>query len=334
MKLLLQVLFFLFLSTSVFAQVPILTSSNSNPQVGDRFLLYAPNLPDTFIAGPAGPNAIWDFSIMVIDTADTLTIALEAPSTLPNSNLYPSANIGYEFGFFEYYYLVNADSFTFIGGGVFEDNFSENPRRILTYPFTYGDTLIDQFSGPVPSAGNDSVRYGSTLVHADAYGTLVLPYGSLTNILRVKTEATFIDSSDMGVFRRHTEIRYQWFKPGIHYPILNYHFIETDGTTITFYSLIDQSIALNLDLLAEDLVLSIFPNPTSDLLNITYSLHEIGETSISLFDIIGRELIKKESKGIPGLVKESLEISHLEAGTYFLSLTTGNRQLTRKVIIQ
>ena len=241
--------------------------------------------------------------------------------------------MGYELFFLENYYLVNADSFTFVGGGYYEENFSDNPRKLLLYPFTYNDSFVDDFNGPVPSSGNDSIRYGTTLVKGDAYGTLILPFGSFSNMLRVKTEATYIDSSVLGVFQRYSEIRYQWFKPGIHFPLLNYQYRWTDNETLTFYSLLDPSLALNIDQVARDLSLSIFPNPVSDQLNITYTLKEQGETIIRICDMVGRELMKKEFYRVPGLAKESINVSQLEAGSYLLTLTIGNKHLSQKIII-
>lgn len=336
MKLLLQVLFFLFLSTSVFAQVPILTATNTNPQVGDTYFNHYVYVPGTFVPGPTGANVIWDHTTIPSDTNVSGTSVFYAANSLPNFTSFPTANIGYlRFGTFEFYYIANSDSQSLVKGDVHGENLTENPKRILTFPFTFNDSFSDDFSGTSPFGGNDSVRYGTTQVEADAYGTLLLPYGSIQGVLRVKSEASFVDSSDAGVFYRFTETDYRWYKPGIHFPILAYKKIESNVLpTFIIHYIMDQSTALSIDPLAEDLAFSFYPNPAVDKIHISYHLKGPAATVISLTDIMGRELITQSAQSMPGYAQKVLDVSHLKTGTYILSLSTGNKRITRKVIIQ
>jgi hypothetical protein len=81
------------------------------------------------------------------------------------------------------------------------------------------------------------------------------------------------------------------------------------------------------DVKGVDLMVSAYPNPTTDFLVLKVDNSEISDLSYSLFDMKGRLL--KNSK-----IRESnttIEMWDLVASTYFLKITTTNQSLPKEI---
>ncbi len=79
---------------------------------------------------------------------------------------------------------------------------------------------------------------------------------------------------------------------------------------------------------------SIYPNPANDEVNIKYDIPQNAQTDILLLDEMGR-LVHVISKGkqAKGTYTENVSISGLAAGTYYVSLHSGEFQETKPLII-
>ncbi len=82
-------------------------------------------------------------------------------------------------------------------------------------------------------------------------------------------------------------------------------------------------------LFEEDVELTIFPNPTSDKVNV--SLKNGVSEFVELRDISGKLLMRKE---LNGQTFFRLDLSNYEAGAYFMTVNGENYQLTRQLIKQ
>ena len=79
--------------------------------------------------------------------------------------------------------------------------------------------------------------------------------------------------------------------------------------------------------------LKVYPNPSHDLVNISYTNYLLKEAFFNLYDLTGR--IVKTKKYAPqneGTQKFKLNISHLKPGTYFYSLQIGEKKQHGKVV--
>lgn len=70
----------------------------------------------------------------------------------------------------------------------------------------------------------------------------------------------------------------------------------------------------------------VYPNPTTSLLNIAVNNFQAGQ--ITVYDIQGRLVLTEKMSG----TEHQLNISHLENGTYFLTVTSVNNSATVKLI--
>jgi hypothetical protein len=152
--------------------------------------------------GASGANVVWDFSSLVFTKSGRVVYI--SPASTPYGGSFPAANIAYDqggaFGYFDaenggYYSLGSASNF---GPKVVYTDI----QTVVTYPFTYGDSLRDTAKGTYDIT---TVAMGYTIVNtgirtiysktsADGYGTLKVPGKEYANALRLKIVSTAIDS--------------------------------------------------------------------------------------------------------------------------------------------
>tara|TARA_Y200000002_G_scaffold150083_1_gene124017 strand:+ start:253 stop:957 length:705 start_codon:yes stop_codon:yes gene_type:complete len=94
---------------------------------------------------------------------------------------------------------------------------------------------------------------------------------------------------------------------------------ETPPLSVTSNMISVQSATASLNDLTN--TINIFPNPSSEYINVTIGT----DLEAVVFDLLGKELIRKNITG-------RLDISSLEKGTYILNLTDGINTSTHKII--
>jgi len=72
------------------------------------------------------------------------------------------------------------------------------------------------------------------------------------------------------------------------------------------------------------LQLSLYPNPSSDIVNIEFDLENSTSVTITIYDIMGREVrkVKKDEHTASGKQKVEINVSDLNAGTYICTVIT------------
>lgn len=83
--------------------------------------------------------------------------------------------------------------------------------------------------------------------------------------------------------------------------------------------------------MANNEILSIYPNPATSEINLTF----IGgnNTQVNLFDVSGRQVFSKTANN-SGLSQEKIDVSDLPRGMYVLTLSSETSKSTQKIIIQ
>lgn len=96
---------------------------------------------------------------------------------------------------------------------------------------------------------------------------------------------------------------------------------------------IEKNAALSLESYSEGTHLNIFPNPTSDRINIMNNFSPMGQLEISLYDMNGKNVINQLNP-INNSEILSLSVNHLPNGVYCLIIISGNRTSRASVIIE
>jgi len=110
--------------------------------------------------------------------------------------------------------------------------------------------------------------------------------------------------------------------------------VATHGNGIYQTNLTSIGDVLDVENIKADLFeVSLFPNPTKDKFNISFTLDRTSDVKIVVFDELGR-VVKKEKvfQGYSGKNNISLDIASLKSGIYFVSLNINNEIVTNQII--
>ncbi|SCX91887.1 T9SS type A sorting domain-containing protein [Flavobacterium caeni] len=281
---------------SAWAQ-PVATSANVVDFTGEFYFAEA----NSFTPGPAGANQTWDFSNLQLTLG-----GLDTPqvvSQTPFGAQFPTANNCYKFsGMFPpdryYYQHVTPDRYDIIGMAITTttgDNYTPNPRTFCTFPYTFGTVYNDTYR--TVNEGTDT----SVVVTYDAYGTVILPTGTYTNVIRQK------------VVKNGTTTNYNWFNVQPFYPLIQ-TVLEQNSLGIL------KGLTLATDEHNFGKNFAIYPNPTQDVLHIE-ALGTIDHAiDMELFDLLGQRVLAQHS-GALDHDQVQLNLAGLNAGIYLLRIT-------------
>lgn len=274
--------------TGALSAQPIIDSANV--QTGLSFDLYTVTNPGTSNPSPTGANITYDFTSATIALLGTATIA--DMQNCPFASSYPDCNIGYHvqssaLGVDEWIVLRNSgDKLEEYANGLGGNNptYYTEIRSVFEYPFIYNTSFTDTYT----KQGQAQVTFTR---YYDAYGTVQTPLQTFTNIFRV---------SDTNGYTQF------WNASPLH-PI-----VEIDGSDVTVW-IPSTANGIQSAALAE---VTCFPNPATDVLNVTVGKSE--PVFISIFSLDGKVLSSTNSNA----QNTSIDIKNLPSGVYFVSITT------------
>lgn len=80
--------------------------------------------------------------------------------------------------------------------------------------------------------------------------------------------------------------------------------------------------------------LTVFPNPSSEQINLSFSSIKNQEVKIELLDLTGKIILSKTEKTQSGITHKTLDIKGIAKGIYFINLTNESGIETKKIIIE
>ncbi|MFG6685134.1 T9SS type A sorting domain-containing protein [Mariniflexile sp. HNIBRBA6329] len=330
-KITLTILSFI-MAISLNAQIT-LTSATSSPQIGDTFdYISIPNY--TFDVSQSGANQTWDFSSATGSTAVTnyvdLTSALE-PSTFPQANTVAlTANPNAET------YFSNSTSGQTIEGfyspGLLREIYTDK-REFIKYPITYNDIFNETFSGTSENiaAGQTYIRTGTTEISADGYGTLILPYTTVNNVLRIKITNTYSDTFMGFPIGPYNDVILVWYNATTKTAIASTSNSFYNGSLLSSYATyLDQSdlvLTTNNSEWDKNQV-SVFPNPANDYVYIKNKTDKA--LPIEIYDAQCRIIKTLDiKKG-----ENEINISSLNSGIYIIKFFYNSYFHTQKMVVK
>ena len=88
--------------------------------------------------------------------------------------------------------------------------------------------------------------------------------------------------------------------------------------------------------MANNIHFNVYPNPAEDNTIISFNLLETNKADIKIYDVVGRE-ISSVFTGSLGAGEHQYSIAEntkLAAGAYFIKLTVGGENFTKKLIVK
>ena len=113
---------------------------------------------------------------------------------------------------------------------------------------------------------------------------------------------------------------------------ISYEVCDNDSLCDTGFVYVVVSLTPGVGKTSESLLLNIYPNPSSGLINIEGLGQYINSVSLELYDVNGKKIWNEHrAQGITGPYQ--LDLSNHPNGTYFLNLIIGERTFAKKLVI-
>ncbi|MBN2682136.1 MAG: T9SS type A sorting domain-containing protein [Bacteroidales bacterium] len=229
-------------TTYSFSQLITISGTHQFPVDGDTVHYKDAN---TFGFDAAGTGTVtdktWDFAALM-DAGTNFYYFWEDASSTPEFSSFPSSTIARgnsgEAGYFYYEFDATDQKRWGWYGTATNYGIYNSPGTEFHFPITAGNNFSSSYSGIMSpfGVGEDSVTIsdGSISIQADMQGTLILPNGTLTNVLRVHVVESFHIKAwmmEMAVMDNVVEDDYYyWFHDTVAYPVMIYGVTSLDGT--------------------------------------------------------------------------------------------------------
>lgn len=338
-----------FLFGSLIAQPVIDGSEFTGPGTDLVYLNSAPGAELPFDLGDAGENLTWDFSdLPTLDQVEEvyedindmgllyqLTFSNpEAPDVMsthslplgnPAEDLDLDLDIPVEISDAYRFFRNDATGYYEVGLAFSLSGFPlitsyDDTDRIYPFPLSYDDrdTVSTAFDIEVPLFGYYG-QSGMRYTHADAWGTLITPYGTY-DVVRVKSERLLTDTifiGELGVgqtVERPMQTDYAWISPDAEGEVLRISVI--DGQTVNVQMLTDEDIDLSTE--AADLsgrAVEVWPNPATDFIRVRTDAPR-GRWFIS--DVSGKTVLSGNVRN----AEQRIAVGALAPGVYIFAVVT------------
>jgi len=323
---------------------PTLTGPNTNPVIGETL---GGVTTAYFNPGSAGANQTWNFASLT--SSGTSSVPIVSVGSTANGSSFPNATIALASSASSTsYYSTSASSFQYYGNynGSTLQAYS-NPEDLLRYPFTYGNSYSDPYTCDYTSSAPE-YRKGTVTVRADGYGTLILPNGTFSNVLRVHMVESQVDSANLsGFISLGTYVRseYAWYLTGNAWMIASCDsitintvlngtvgtptYVTTGGYTSVIHAGIEE---------ADNLLQSmhLFPNPSHGVVTLQFNLNKTSKYEVKLFNYSGQQVGETfQEEGMEGSNLREINTADLSKGIYFVQVTDEHSNVfSRKIVVQ
>ena len=329
-------LLFAFFSIVSYAQIPI-----NSFYIDDTALFSVVTTGTPLDQTASGTNKIWNFNqLLEIGYSNYSNVAPTTSelNTFPTtSSVVVASNTVNSVTSTSQIFNKNVANVVSITGIISTDlvlNFSTNNATLGAFPMNYGFANSDVVAGTYNYTTYSGTFTGTLITSVDAYGTLNLNVGALStyNATRLKTVLTI--SLNYGFFTNVgtiTQTTYNYYSTdiGSNSPVFKTattaavvplaSINQTDTTMESYYA--STLVTKSFELASQ---IQISPNPVEDLLHIklngNQSIH-----SISISDSNGRIIAN-------GSLENASNVSRLQKGIYFATITTDAGNITKKFI--
>lgn len=318
---------FLFLSTVAFSSViaqPTLTANANIGTAGNDVFMYEGTATTP---GVPGPNATWNFS--TIGQANNSTTHWKSCAQVGDCSTYPGTTVVAQRTIGTTYYIGNTN--LSVKGEIVSGIpiVYSNPKDVLHFPFAYGTSFTDAYQATFTTSGNPVYRNGSNYVEADGYGTLMIPSGSFTNVLRLHSTDTYQDSaiiSGIAFTTNYVVESYYWYSPAFRDYLMLYTTTTVNGNPTVdkvYYTLQQATGVQTINELVSNI--QVFPNPATDHVSVKFTPKQQTKMSFILRDVVGKNVFSIDEK----LYDHSEQIidiptAQLAKGVYMLLIQSQN----------
>lgn len=217
----------------------------------------------------------------------------------------------------------------------------DDPDVIYNFPVEYGNSNTS-YSGvefAIPDLGFISIDR-QRINEVDGWGTLTTSMGTY-NVIRMKSsviekDSIYIDSINFGQPINRNYVEYKWLSPDFVQPLLQ---VTEEGPllTVAWVDSINNPPTAMPEGLAHNLSMQIVPNPVVNSGQIRIIRNVPGFVTLSIFNLAGVEVYGLYEGNLPaGSSNIQLDqvATRLQAGIYFVRLTSSGNMITKKLVVR
>lgn len=294
-----------------------------------------------------GTDLYWDFSGVIEHQTNTITPI--DPTTTNHASAFTNSNLAFGTIEFAGYAINNTNEYAMLGfGGYIAELDADiemvysDADTIIVFPVNYGDSRYSDAYGStyatvtVPDLGETDVRLSESIFRTqemDAWGTATTPHDTY-EVLRVQEYEIKIDSAFAIIFGFEsyqedystfdTTYRYSFYTNDatIKYPLLEVEYDPIADTIIETKWITFMPDNTN-KLISTSEQISIYPNPSSDFVNI--------ETKEAIINV---NIINTQGKVIKTSSEKTIQISDLPSSIYFIEVKTEHNTFREKLMVK
>ncbi|MEO8591101.1 MAG: T9SS type A sorting domain-containing protein [Flavobacteriales bacterium] len=321
----------LVLLASVGMAQPTLSSGNSSFVPGESYLLHQCD----YFTPPANgvANATWDHSDLVSTASVTDQWVTPVGGAPVGTTVSESAGGGAYA-----HYKATAAAFEQVGLTAPQATLNcTNGVTVFAYPFTFGTVVNDTYACTGVSAGESFTRTGTVDLEGASWGTLILPYGTFTNVLMVDVEQHHEDvfASDPDFPFYYNAFTQLFIKPGVKEPLLaNYENYQVPGQLLYYARMLDEDEVGVAEAMRHDIGVDLMPNPATERVEVVFGVAAGSSLALEVIDLTGKVVLGQRRPAlVSGIQREVIDISSLASGAYTVRITDANGSMGAKRLI-
>ena len=340
---------FLFLSLIVAFAYNVnaqITISSMNLVVGDSIFQATDTTFKTELIAAGGADLSWDFSGLLEHNRDT--IAPIDPTETDHADGFTNSNLAFGTPEMAGYMQNNTNEYVNLGFGGYVEQIDadvlmvySDPDSIIDFPMNYGDSRdVDAYGTTNLTVQGNDVRLSQSIFRTqeiDAWGKVTTPKGTF-DVIRVNEYLIQIDSVFVIIYGTEsyqedyssfdTSYNYTFYTTEAShnfnkYPLLEVQYDNDADTIIQSKWLTYEENAENVTELFNSEAISVYPNPSSDIVNIVTN-EKI--SSVNIYNTEGK-IVKTSSKN-------QIQVSDLPASIYFIEVKTKHNLYRKKIMVK
>lgn len=306
---------------------PVVTADGAMPFLG---FSYTEITASSYVDDPqTGPDVVWDYS--GLEESFQLYFAWSAIPNQQQQDTWPNAQF-YRGGDSNKYFSVSPEGVYLQGQQhLLSQLIYQDPELVVKFPMNYSDSWSDEWAAT--QTGNGT-RVGKRQAVVSGYGTLLMPWGEVNDVLRVDMVDSLVvrisPTADPWLFLDTVS---QYFKNGYQWWLLEARnstqvFMGSPTQTLTVKYMDALSTSLVGDARSEQEGLLLFPNPVDDRLYVRVP-RSYANATVEVLDATGRSVLQERIGGTPaGEAVLEFNVQGLAPGHY----TVRSRDLAGSMI--
>jgi hypothetical protein len=310
------------LSSAVHTQ-PVITVLDG-PAIGDAFAIRS----GTFVMDQgSGSGLTWDYSS--IGGGIVTNVSIDEASTSSYASTFPDADLVMTGGFSDDF-ISNDATGLFVHGyaSLFSTVILSDPSKQLAYPMQMGSTWTDDYSGLQGSLMFD----GTLTCLVNGYGDVVMPYGTVNNVLRISCSNDQIAFTTPQTIQLDSIVLYYkndfpWYLiRSTRRTIYQNGIPQGQQNTLVYSAPVGTDID-DLDLAG--LGIDLYPNPATSTLTVNATVPD-GEIVLTVYTSDGKMIQQQNFHASAGVVQRSVNVEDLPPGLYVVEVQEASGNVGRR----